>query len=234
MLPNRGYSARYIAAIKDSPRAGIVFNAATDTSPAEIMIYDQIGASFWDDSGVTAKDVIAALASADGKAVNVRINSPGGDVFEGYAIYNALQGYKGGVETTVDGLAASAASWIALAGDKVTMGPMSMFMIHDSSTMAFGNKQDLLATAGILSKLDNQFAEIYAAKTGKSVADMAAAMTAETFYTAAEAKEAGFADVVLDTKVAAKTDPAPADAENVVDPAIRAAQLRRFRLALTE
>ena len=101
--------------------------AAANDAPAEIMLYDEIGP--W---GVSAKAFTSILVSAGAGPVNVRINSPGGDVFDGLAIHNALKAHRGGVTTQVDGLAASAASYIAMAGDKVGMAESSMMMIHDA------------------------------------------------------------------------------------------------------
>jgi ATP-dependent protease ClpP protease subunit len=238
MIKDKRFSARYREILNAAPREGLIFRAAKDDAPAELLIYDQIGASFWED-GVMAKDVIAALAKADGKPIVARINSPGGDVFEGFAIYNALIAYKGGLTTVVDGIAASAASWIALAGSKMSMNAASMFMIHDSSVMAYGNKADLTALAGIMAKLDGQFAEIYAAKTGMSIDDVAAAMSAETYYTAAEAEAAGFADEVIPAPSAKAKNDAVLPIENVAPTAPTATadksthdlRMRRLRLA---
>jgi ATP-dependent protease ClpP protease subunit len=208
-MKNPRASARLREFLARAPKDGLVFRAAASAGePVEILMYDQIGEDWWTGEGVTAKDVVAALVQADGAPIVVRINSPGGDVFEGYAIYNALANYKGGVTTVVDGLAASAASWIALAGSSMSMAPLSMLMIHNSATLAMGDKHDLAATAAILAKLDSQFVDIYAGKSKLSAAELTAAMDAETWYTAAEALEAGFADTVL-AKAAEEPDKEP-------------------------
>lgn len=163
---------------------------AADT-PAEILLYDEIG--FW---GVTARDFQSMLAQVGDGPLTLRINSPGGDVFDGLAIFSALQSHAGDVTVIVDGLAASAASFIALAGDRVTMAENAFLMVHNAWTLALGNKNDLAASAAVLGKIDAQMAQIYAKKTGDSVEAMAALMDAETWLTAAEAQSAGFIDAV--------------------------------------
>ncbi len=144
--------------------ATLAVRAATADSPAEILLYDEVGQ--W---GVTAKDFMSAMASAGAGPIKVRINSPGGNVFDGLAIYNALRAHPGGVTTVVDGLAASAASFIALAGSRCEMSPQSMMMVHNAWGVAVGNRHDMTSTAGILAKLDSQLAGMYAAKSGASV-----------------------------------------------------------------
>lgn len=186
--------------------------AATSDAPAEILLYDEIGQ--W---GVTAKAFAATLANAGAGPITVRINSPGGEVFDGLAIYNALKAHPGGVTTQVDGLAASAASYIAMAGSTVSMAESSMMMIHDAWGVVVGNRNDMRQTAATLDKVDGQMAGIYSAKTGKPVAEIAGMMDAETWLTAAEAKDAGFCDALCATSgKSARADPAAAS------PAVRA------------
>lgn len=195
MLTKETARKEWRARFSDNTRApsatGLVVKAAVgDTT--ELMLYDEIG--FW---GVTAKQFNEALAGVTSSKILLRINSPGGDVFDGYAMYNALKAHKATVAVVVEGLAASAASYVALAGDTVSMGDPAMMMIHRAWTVAFGNCQDMTATAGVLGKVDGQIADIYAGKTGKSAADMLALMDAETWLTAAEAGELGLVDEVL-------------------------------------
>jgi ATP-dependent Clp endopeptidase proteolytic subunit ClpP len=186
----RRFSARTVQAFQAaSLPVGLSIRAAAADTPAEILLYDEIG--FY---GITARDFVSALASAGAGPVRVRINSPGGDVFDGLAIYNALRAHPGGATAVVDGLAASAASFIALAGSRMEMAESSMLMIHDAWGVAIGNKNDMRTTADLLDKVDGQLAEIYAAKTGKPVAEIAAAMDAETWYTAQEAVTARYCD----------------------------------------
>jgi len=180
---------------------------AHDTGTADLFIYDEIG--YW---GVTASDFLNDLSAVTATSINVRINSPGGDVFDGIAIYNALLSHPAKVDTTVDSLAASAASFIAMAGDTVTMMPHSQLMIHDAKMMMFGafNPADLRDIAELLDRQSDNIAGIYADVASGSAADWRTAMQAETWYTAQEAVDAGLA-----TKVAPKAARSePADAGN--------------------
>lgn len=165
--------------------------AAVADAPAEILLYDEIG--FW---GVTAKDFVLALAQVGDGPITLRINSPGGDVFDGLAIYNALRARKEPVNVVIDGLAASAASFIAMAGTTVAMNEASMMMIHNAWGKVCGDRNDMLEMAAVMEKIDGQLASIYAGKTGKDAKDVGAMMDAETWFTAIEAKDAGFCDAV--------------------------------------
>lgn len=182
--------------------------AAAGEDPAEILLYDEIG--FW---GTNASDFAQALSQAGDGPLTLRINSPGGDVFDGYAIYNMLRARTAPVNVIVDGLAASAASFIAMAGTTISMGEPSMLMIHNSWGMCIGDRNDMLDMAATQEKIDGQIAAIYASKSGKPVADMSAAMNDETWYTSTDAKEAGLCDVVLtapkaaNAKAAVKIEP---------------------------
>jgi ATP-dependent protease ClpP protease subunit len=178
-----------------------------DTGTADLFIYDEIG--YW---GVTASDFLNDLSAITATSINVRINSRGGDVFDGIAIYNALLSHPAKVDTTVDSLAASAASFIAMAGDTVTMMPHSQLMIHDAKMMMFGafNPADLRDIAELLDRQSDNIAGIYADVASGSAAEWRASMQAETWYTAQEAVDAGLA-----TKVAPKAARSePADAGN--------------------
>lgn len=128
--------------------------------------------------------------------IHLRINSPGGDVFDARAIATAITQHKSTVVAHVDGLAASAASYIAIAADEVEMAPGSFLMIHKAWTFAFGNSEDLLSTAALLEKIDGSLAADYAKKTGKSNAQIEDWMSAETWFTAEEAVTEGFAGKV--------------------------------------
>lgn len=166
--------------------------AATDGAPTEILLYDEIG--YW---GVTDKDFALALAQAGNGPIKLRINSPGGDVFHGYAIYNMLVAHPADVEVVVDGLAASAASFIAMAGTTISMAETSMLMIHNAWGIVVGDRNDMLETAAVMEKIDGQLAAIYAAKCGTPAADISAMMDTETWLTSTEAKAAGMCDAVL-------------------------------------
>src|SRR5690606_4620718 len=136
--------------------------------------------------------------------LHVKINSPGGDVFDGIAIYNMLADYNGPVTVTVDGLAASAASFIAMAGSTVQMNRAAQMMIHDASGFAFGNAADMRAMAALRAQVSDTAAGIYAARTGRPVDELRDAMLTETWYTAQAAVDAGLADEMI-------PHPAPAD-----------------------
>lgn len=182
--------------LKVTPRA--------EGKPAEILLYDEIG--FW---GVTAKEFTDALATAGPGPLNVRINSPGGDVFDGLAIYASLKQHDGPVNVVIDGLAASAASYIALAGDTVSIAPNAFMMIHNAWGIVVGNKTDMTDTARTLAKIDGQMADLYSSKTGQSTAEIADLMNAETWFTADEARDAGLVDSILDdSRPVNKTSPA--------------------------
>ncbi|MFT4098619.1 MAG: Clp protease ClpP [Rhodoblastus sp.] len=170
--------------------------AAPDTT--EVMVYDEIG--FW---GVTAKDFAATLAGISTPNIVLRINSPGGDVFDGIAIHSAIKAHAAKVTARIEGLAASAASFLALAADSVEMDANAFFMIHNAWGLAIGNKADMQDMATVLAKIDGQIAAIYAAKTGKSAAAMAALMDGETdgtWFNADEAKAEGFVDAIVNGK----------------------------------
>jgi ATP-dependent Clp protease protease subunit len=164
---------------------------------ASISIYEQIGAS-WDGSGVTASRIGAILRNIGARDVTVNVNSPGGDFFEGVAIYNLLRQHKAKVTVQVMGLAASAASVIAMAGDEILMGDGSFLMVHNAWTVAIGNRHDLQAASEQLAPFDAAMAEVYAARTGLSVEETAAIMDKETWIGAAQAVKDGFATGTVD------------------------------------
>lgn len=170
-------------------------NAAAEAEgPAEMYIYDEIDGSGW--WGISARDVIEALMQVTAPSINLHLNSPGGDVFDAYAIYNALRNHPATVDVIVDGLAASAASYIMLAGDTVTMEPNASVMIHDAITFTYGNEADHAQSGALLGKQSGIVAQIYAERAGGTAEEWRAAMKAETWYTADEAVAAGLADSV--------------------------------------
>jgi len=165
---------------------------------AEILIYDVIGES-WDGSGVPAKkfvEDVAALGSVD--TIKVRINSPGGDVFDGTAIYNALVGHKARIETQIDGMALSMASVIAMAGDIVTAPENAMLMVHNPQTMAYGDAEAMRKVADTLDKAKTSLMVAYRRKTGKTDEEISALLDDETWMTGAEAHEMGFVDSLIE------------------------------------
>lgn len=159
---------------------------------AELYIYDEIG--YW---GTTASNLVAELAQLQGVSqIDVHVNSPGGDVFDGLAIMNCLRAHPATITTYVDGLAASIASVIAMAGDTVVMGPHSQLMIHEASGLCIGDADDMRSMAEMLDFQSDNIAAVYAEKAGGDVAAWRALMVTETWYTADEAVAAGLADEV--------------------------------------
>jgi ATP-dependent Clp protease protease subunit len=171
---------------------------------ADLYLYEEIGESGWGDSK-SAKQFKKDLdALGDIKTLNIYINSPGGGVFDGMAIYNILKRHKAYKTVYVDGLAASIASVIALAGDKVIIPSNAFFMIHRCWAITWGNKNDMFKMAEELEKIDEGIINVYQAKTGLSRPEIEQLMDEETWMTGEEAKEYGFADEVeKEKKVAA-------------------------------
>ena len=173
---------------------------------ATISIFDVIGEDGWTGGGVTAKRISAALRSIGNRDVIVRINSPGGDMFEGIAIYNLLRTHPAKVTVEVLGWAASAASIIAMAGDVIRMGLGSFMMVHNAWGLVIGNRHDLREAASLFDGFDAAIADIYQARTGMDRVGIERLMDAETFMTAAQAVEYGFADAVDDGVAAPSGD----------------------------
>ena len=162
---------------------------------AEILVYDVIGEDWF--GGLSAKQFVQDLAAlGDVEQITVRINSIGGEVFEGVAIYNALKDHPATVTVQIDGIAASVASVIAMAGSKVVISPLAMIMIHNPAVMAFGEAPDLRRAADLLDKITESVAIPAYARTKLSPDELKAAMAAETWYSAEEAVAAGFADEI--------------------------------------
>lgn len=172
---------------------------------ADLLIYGDIG-GWWDD-GVFAADVATALQDVPvtDSVLNVRINSVGGITSEGIAIRSQLRSFANKrrvmdpaftLNTIIDGYAYSAASVIAMAGDKIIMNTGTMMMIHNAWAYTAGNAEELREMAVYLDKVDSNIADIYVNRTGKKNADIAALMNAETFFSAKEAVAAGFADQI--------------------------------------
>ena len=173
--------------------------AAADKGSEEttLNIYSEIGDT-WDGTGMTPKIVSSVLRQAGGKDLTVNINSPGGSFFDGLAIYTLLKDYSGKVNVRVIGMAASAASVIALAGTNIEMAPGSFMMIHNAWTIAMGNRHDMTDAAGMLGQFDQSMIELYANHTGLSTKEIASMMDAETWISAADAIDKGFADSLME------------------------------------
>lgn len=171
--------------------------------PGTIYIFEDIGYDFWTGGGVTAKSVEEQLKAAGKTEITVLMNSPGGDLFEGVAIYNLLRLHPAKVTVKVLGLAASAASIIAMAGDRVEMGAGSFLMIHNAWVCACGNRHDLRAVADYLEPFDAALREVYAARTGLDDEELDQLLDAETWLNADEAIRRGFADGKTDMEAPA-------------------------------
>ena len=215
-----------------SPRAldrwnpGICASAAEDDDARSISVYDVIGYDYWTGDGVTAKRIAAALRNIGAGPVTVNINSPGGDMFEGLAIYNLLREHKGEVTVKVLGLAASAASVIAMAGDTVQIARAGFLMIHNAWVVSMGNRNDLREVADWLEPFDAAMADIYAARTGSEVKAMAKLMDAEAWIGGTRAVEDGFADELLPSDQVEQTGgKASASAVRRLEAALRASGL---------
>lgn len=184
--------------IGDNPTRNALRVEAKDDE-ATIYVYDVID-DFW---GISAKSIVEAFAAVANKTVHLRINSPGGDVFAARAMVTAVRGHAGKVIAHIDGVAASAASFLALAAQEVEMTQGAFLMIHNAWAFTMGNAQELRATADLLDKVDGSIVADYKRKTGKSEAQIAEWMAAETWFTADEAKAEGFVDRVIDGSPAA-------------------------------
>ena len=158
----------------------------------ELFIYDDID-DWW---GVSAQSVVDQIRAMDAPEINVRINCRGGMVFEGIAIYNALRLHKANVHVSIEGLAASIASVIAMAGDSVTIAENAMMMIHNPYGWATGDAESMRKTAEVMDKIADSIAVSYTARTGKSIDELKALMDAETWFTAQEALDMGLVDQI--------------------------------------
>lgn len=164
-------------------------NQTDDTT--EIMIYDEIGYF-----GVTASDFVRDISNLKTPSILLRLNSPGGEVFDGVAIYQALKDHPANITVQIDSLAASIASVIAMAGDEVIIGKNATMMIHDGSGLCVGNAADMKQMVDLLDQVSDNIASIYADRAGGTPASWRKKMTAETWYTANEAVKAGLADKI--------------------------------------
>lgn len=206
---------------RDLPAAAIdrwdgSIRAAAQSGENTITIFDVIGEDWWGD-GVSANRIAAALRSLGGDDVTVHINSPGGDMFEGLAIYNLLREYQGKVTVKVLGLAASAASIIAMAGDEVQIGRGAFLMIHNAWIVAAGNRNDFREYADYLEPFDKAMADIYAARSGMPVEEIQSLMDKESFIGGGDSVEKGLADALLSSDEITSDDESPAAAIRKID-----------------
>lgn len=184
----------------EEPRSWFTAKApATGETVAEIAIYDEIG--YFGVSAQAFRDALGTLGEVS--QINLRINSPGGEVFDGIAVYNMLKRHTAKVNVTVDGIAASMASVVAMAGDSIVMPENAMMMIHNPSGFVVGTSDDMREIADALDKMKQGLVSAYVSKTGMTKAKVEKLMSDTTWMTAKEAVEMGFADKV-DKPVKAK------------------------------
>jgi ATP-dependent Clp protease protease subunit len=206
--------------------------AKASEEKGQLYVYEAIGYDWWTGGGITGKSVADALTQMKGvKTLDIFINSEGGDVFEAKAIFAQLKRFDAEKTVYVDGIAASAATFIAMAGDKIVTAPAATWMVHDVWSLAMGNSGDMRSMADLLDLESNAIAETYAARTGKTAADMRDLMLKETWMSAKDALEQGFTDEIAtygDDEADAGDESTAAAAK--VSPILKAAALTQERL----
>lgn len=190
---------------RKSTRPPSAYKMVARGDAGEIYLYGVIGEDFWGD-GITAKQFSEDLKSLRSvSTIDVRINSEGGDVFAGRTMYTLLRDHNAKIVVHVDGLAASAASFIAMAGEEIHIGEGAFMMIHNAWSVAIGDAFEMRRRADLLDSVSATIRDTYAARSGQSIEQIAAWMNEETWMTGSECVDRGFADrLVEDLKVAAK------------------------------
>lgn len=181
----------------------------TADNEATIYLYDMIvntddEAAWW--GGVSPKAFIKELNSTTAETIHIRINSPGGSVFAARAMEQAIREHKSTIIAHIDGYAASAASFLIMAADQVTIAPGAFVMIHKAWTMTYGNQDDLIKEAGLLGQIDGSLVKTYAAKTGQEPGQIQSWMADETWFDAENAVALGFADSIATDETANNTE----------------------------
>lgn len=240
-LSVKGQHLRNLATGRKPPRARAarllpIRNAPT-TGRTVVRLYGAIGQGWWDEEAVSAGDLARTLDTIGPNGIDLHINSGGGDVFDGIAMHAMLLDHPSDVEVMVDGIAASAASFIAMAGDKVRVQKPAKMMIHNAAGLAWGNKHVMRELADVLDEIDVTIAQMYADRAGNEPAEWATYMDDETWFSAARAVEVGLADEVANDRAAPKPDEEAEPDEEDEEPAApedrRTATIRaRARLAL--
>jgi len=192
------------ADVRDKWAHGPVFAEAKEGEET-ITIFDMIGQN-WDGSGITAKRIDGALRAIGKKDITVKINSPGGNVFDGLAIYNLLLEHKAKVTVKVMGYAASAASIIAMAGDEIQIAQGAFFMVHNAWGVTIGNRHDLRKSADTLDQIDAAMIDIYQSRTGLNSEEIGKMMDGESWIGARDAVTKGFADSITDNSDETKAE----------------------------
>lgn len=179
--------------------------ANADNTEATLYLYDMIVSdSYW--GGISAMDFIKALLALDAQTIHLRINSPGGDVFAAVAMSQAMKEHPSKIIAHIDGQAASAATFLVMAADQSIIASSGLFMIHKSSTIAFGNADEFTKIVDLLTKTDTSIAAMYAEKTGKTPDNLLDLMGETTFYSAQEAVDNGFVDQIAENSPKNKID----------------------------
>lgn len=199
------------------------FRMAAGPKSTDVHVYDAIGGY----DGVSAGQFVHDLAGITTPRIALHINSPGGDVFDAIAMHAALMNHPATVTSYVDGIAASAASFLAMAGSDIAIEKPARMMIHDASGLTIGNEEDHRQMADLLGQISDTIAGMYADRAGGNVADWRAAMRAETWYTSSQAVSAGLANRVLNDNTSTTPDPAASVAQD------RRTQLIRARARVT-
>lgn len=192
-MKHRNRLMQLMALNRTAPREYRI-EAAANSDEATIYLYDVIGYDWWTGDGVTAKQFAKDLQGIKASTIHLRINSPGGDVFEGRAMVTAIQQHPARVVAHIDGLAASAASFVAMHADEIEITDGAFVMIHNGWTLAMGDRHVMTETSALLAQIDASIIDDYHAKTGKDREELGAMMDAETWINAADAVAMGFAD----------------------------------------
>ncbi len=187
----KGKAPKKLARLRKSQSEHIDFRIqAAENKPVQVYLYDVIGWPF-----IEAQDLLYQVPSG-AKEIDVHLNTPGGDVFEGMAIYNYFRDHQAKINMKIDSLAASSGSLVAMSGDSISMAAASFLMIHNPWSMMIGDGDELRKEADLLDKISNIFADTYSSQSGKSRQEMLAAMKEETWYTPDEAIAAGLASEI--------------------------------------
>ena len=176
--------------LRDNLQSKRVFDVVASEDGTNIYLYDAIDPYF----GVSAEAFVQALNAITAPKINLHINSPGGDVFEARAIAVAIRQHASHITAHIDGLAASAATYVAISAKDVAIADGAFMMVHQAWTLAYGNSADMRTVADLLGKIDATIAAGCGERAGKAAADVAAWMSAETWFSAQEAIDAGLAD----------------------------------------
>lgn len=202
--------------------------AAADDEPGSIGIYGRIGADPFTGEGFTDRMLAGILRGMNGRDVVLNINSPGGDVYQGLAIYNTLANYPGKVTARVLGVAASAASFVAMAANEIQIGRAASMMIHNTQTIVAGDRNALRDTADWMEQFDNLLIGIYAERTGKSPRELGKMLDAETHLVGGQAAiDAGFADSLLPADAVRNAEPVATNEVREAERTLRALGLSR-------